>query len=338
MKPRVVVFMGGETAHANASRQSGAWLCNYIPRSQYDVVPVEVMPDGQWKVPLGNLPKSGNVARAIDMIFQATLPKEAKHALARIMEKPVHYFTTLLRGKGGDDGALHGLGSMLDVRVTGSNRTAMQTAFHKGQMLHALSHVAPTPHSEVILHDDNLENIEEDIWSSFIPPFFIKPIHGAGSHGVIRVQAFKDLRNAIMDAKEKKIDLLAQELAPGLELAVTVYTDANGTLHALPPTIVTPKAASYYDYHTKQNDNGAHFHPVHETDSALVQQAEYIAEDVYRTLRMNGIATIDMMAHDGAVDVLDVNTVPSFHSASPIHHQLKHAGIHPEQFLAGLFE
>ena len=117
-----------------------------------------------------------------------------------------------------------------------------------------------------------------------------------------------------------------------------VQTDANGKLHALPPTVVTPKAASYYDYRTKQNDNGAHFHPVHETDSALVQQAEYIAEDVYRSLRMNGIVTIDMMAHDGAVDVLDVNTIPSFHSASPIHHQLKHAGIHPENFLSGLFE
>ncbi len=338
MKPRVVVFTGGEAHHADISKQSGAWLCTYLPRSKYDVVPVEVLPDGQWKVPLGQLPKSGNVARAMDMIFQATLPKDPKSALARLLEKPVHFFTTLLRGKGGDDGSLHGLGSMLDIRVAGSPRTAMHTTFHKDRLLRSLSHIAPTPHSQMIMHDDSLEDIEEDIWSSFIPPFFIKPVHGAGSHGVVKVRAFKDLRNAILDAKQKNIDLLVQEMAPGLELAITMYADARGKLHTLPPTIITPKAASYYDYAAKQNINGAHFHPVHETDTSVIHQAEQIAQDVYRSLRLGGIATIDMIANDGAVDVLDVNTVPSFHAASPIHHQLKHAGIHPEQFLDGLFD
>lgn len=336
MRPRIVVFTGGQEEHAKSSRESGTWMCQYIPRSKYDVTPVEVTHDGQWKVPLGSLPKGGDVARTLEMLFQATAPQDPKQALERLLHKPVDSIITLMRGKGGDDGAMHSMGDMLGIRVAGSGHHVSQNAFNKHRFAHTLSSVAPTPHSQLVRHTQTNEDTARSLWGEFIAPFFVKPVHGSGSHGIVRVEHFDDLHTALQRAKTANQDVLVQEYRPGLELSVTLYIDTKGVLRALPPTIITPKFSSFYDYAGKQHDNGAHFHNVHESDSSLVEQAQAIAHEVYETLGCSGIATVDMIANDGAIDVLELNTIPSFHTSSPIHHQLRHAGIHPENLISSL--
>ncbi len=337
MRPRIVVFMGGQAEHANTSHESGSWVCQYIPRSKYDVTPVSVTHDGQWKVPMGSLPKSGDTARTIDMLFAATAPQDPKKAMERVLHKPVDSIITLMRGKGGDDGAMHALGDVLGIRVAGSGHHTSQRAYNKHHFAHAVSDIVPTPYAKIVRHTDLQEDLAEDIWSEFIPPFFIKPVHGSGSHGVIRIMQLEELQQALANAQEEKRDILVQEYRPGLELSVTIYSDRSGALRALPPTVITPKLASFYDYHEKQRNAGAQFHNVHATDSFLTQQAQAIAQEVYESMDCKGIATVDMIAHDGAVDVLELNTIPSFHTSSPIHHQLRQASMHPEQLLHSLF-
>jgi D-alanine-D-alanine ligase len=336
MRPRIVVFTGGQEEHASVSRESGTWACQYIPRSQYDVTPVEVTHTGEWKVPMGTLPKGGDITRTMEMLFKATTPQEPKKALERLLNKPVDSIITLMRGKGGDDGAMHSMGNLLGIHVAGSGHHTNHTTFNKHRFAHAVSGIAPTPHSYLVRHKETMEDTARRIWSEFITPFFVKPLHGAGSYGIVRVDKFSDLEHAITEAKQAKKDVLIQEYRPGLELSVTVYSDTKDAIHTLPPTIITPKTASFYDYHGKQRSSGAHFHSIHKSDSTLTEQAEAIAQDVYESLGCKGIATVDMIANDGAMDVLELNTIPSFHSASPIHHQLKQAGMHPERLIASL--
>lgn len=336
MRPRIVVFTGGQAEHAASSHESGTWLCQYIPRSQYDVVPVEVTQDGRWKVPLGSLPKGGDIARTIHMLFQATAPQDPKKALERLLSKPVDSIITLLRGKGGDDGAMHSLGDMLGITVAGSPQRTSNQTFNKHHFAHAIRHIAPTPHAKLLRHNEHAEDIARTIWSEFIAPFFVKPVYGSGSHGISRIENFEDLHTALIEAKEQQKDVLVQEYMPGLELSVTIYSGKNGAPISLPPTIITPKAAPFYNYHEKQRENGAHFHSVHESDSSLANQAEAIAQEVYKSLGCEGIATVDMIANNGAIDVLELNTVPSFHNSSPIHHQLKQARMHPEKLIRSL--
>lgn len=311
-------------------------MCQYIPRSKYDVTPVEVTHNGEWKVPMGTLPKGGDIARTMEMLFKATTPQDPKKALERLLNKPVDSIITLLRGKGGDDGAMHHMGNLLGIRVAGSDHHTTHATFNKHRFNHAISGIAPTPYSQLVRHIESMEDTARNIWSEFITPFFVKPVHGSGSHGIVRVENFADLERAIASAKETKKDVLVQEYRPGLELSVTVYLDEKGAIHALPPTIITPKSSSFYDYQGKQQSTGAHFHSISESDSALTQQAEAIAQEVYESLGCSGIATVDMIANDGSIDVLELNTVPTFHSASPIHHQLKQAGMHPEHLISSL--
>lgn len=325
--------MGGQEEHAHTSSQSGSWMCQYIPRSKYDVTPVSVTHNGKWKVPLGTLPSSGNVARTLDMLTSVTPAQEPSEAIHRLFTRPVDSIITLLRGRGGDDGALHAMGDMLNVRVAGSNYHTSQLASHKGRFSHALRDIAPGPYTRHIPHTMATEELEDELRAEHTPPFFIKPAMGAGSHGVIHVQNNADLTHALKACKKQPYDMVIQEALPGMELAVTVFSDASGKISTLPPTIITPKGASFYDYHSKRRDGGAHFHSVHESDKFIIQQAQEIARDVYEGLHCKGIATIDMIADGNTIDVLELNTIPSFHTASPIHHQLKAAGMHPEQLV-----
>src|SRR5690349_7385596 len=127
-KPHVVVFYGGTSGNQDLSRESGAWFCEYVPRSKYQITPIEILPDGQWKVPLGSLPTSGSVRRMMEKLSDGVRPLPAGEALQRLLNRPVDGFMSLMRGVGGDDGATHSLGHMLHVPVVGSPmHTAQQT-------------------------------------------------------------------------------------------------------------------------------------------------------------------------------------------------------------------
>lgn len=337
MRPRIVVFMGGEAQHANTSSQSGTWVCQYIPRSQYDVTPVHVTHDGKWKVPLGTLPKTGHVGRTLDMLFSATPPQEPNKTLERLFTRPVDSIITLLRGKGGDDGALHAWGDMLKIPVMGSGHATSQIASDKHRFSHIVRDIAPVPYSRLLRHTMQPEEIADELRGEFMPPFFIKPVAGAGSHGIIHVQSERDISTATRALQKNPQDVVLQEQLPGSELTVTVYPNSKGLLATLPPTIVTPKGASFFDYHSKQREHGAHFHSVHESDTSVIQQAQEIARDVYMSLGCSGVATVDMVANGNVIDVLELNTIPTFHPGSPIHHQLQTAGMHPEEFVRSAY-
>ncbi len=333
MRPRIVVFMGGQKEHAFASSQSGTWACQYIPRSQYDVTPVHITPDGQWKVPLGTLPKTGDVTRTIDMLASITYPQEPTQAMERLFARPVDSIITLLRDKGGDDGAMHSMGDLLNIRVAGSGHHTSHIASDKHRFSHAIRDIASTPYARFIPRTMSAEILEDELRGEFVPPFFIKPAIGAGSHGMIHVQSEKDIARTIRELQKSPCDIVVQETVPGMELTVTVFSDAKHVLHTLPPTVITPKGSSFYDYHSKQRENGAHFHSVHTSDETVLEQAQEIARDVYASLGCSGIATVDMIANGHNIDVLELNTIPTFHTASPIHHQLTSEGMHPEQLI-----
>ncbi len=336
MKPRVVVFYGGDAEHANSSRESGAWICRYIPKSEYDVTPVAVTPDGLWKVPLGSLPKIGNSKRAMDMLAEATPAQDPTQAFDRLLNRPIDSIITVLRGRGGDDGSMHSFGELMHLPVTGSNAHASKLAHNKHHFAHAISDIAPTPYSQVIKKQTPKYDIGTTLRSFFTIPFFIKPVHGAGSHDVMHVRSQQDLEQAIQHIHESLDDSLIQEQRNGDEISITVYRTKNGNITSLPASIVTPRNSSFFNYDTKQTGHDNLFYHNHDEYSSIIRQAETIARDVYESLGCNGIATVDMIADNGAVDVLELNTIPTFTSGTPIIHQLRHAGMHPEVFLKNL--
>jgi D-alanine-D-alanine ligase-like ATP-grasp enzyme len=212
-KPRIIVFYGGSAGNFDLSAETGRWICQYIPRHTYDVVPVEVTADGKWKVPLGSLPRTGPIGRTFQMLSKAVRALSPAKALERLMHRPVHGFVTVVRGRGGDDGSLHSLGQALHVPVVGSPHSTCQITSNKHLFSHAVSEIANTPFTHRFRGGVPVETIIDDIRDQFLPPLFIKPACEEGSYGIEHVGSIDELASAISKAHHSGDILLQEKLA-----------------------------------------------------------------------------------------------------------------------------
>lgn len=327
-KPHVVVFFGGTPGNHDLSRESGEWFCEYAPRSKYQVTPVEVTLDGQWKVPLGSLPTVGPVKRMMAGLSQALRPLSPKDALQRLASRPISAFLTLLRGPGGDDGAMHSLGKVLSTPVMGSPLSASQHTSNKHIFHNLIGQITSTPHAHHVKKHVTEEQALKDIANTVSYPFFLKPSSQEGSIGVSYVDSVNELLPAFRTAREHG-DVLVQEHQRGQELSVTVVEGNNGRLYTLPTTLIIPRKAPFYDHLAKRRLGRATFHTPNVQDNVVIQEAEEIARDVFQEMGCRGLATIDMIAGDNGINVLEVNTVPTFTQFTPLIYQLKSANMHP---------
>lgn len=335
-KPRVIVFYGGPTSNFDLSSETGQWVCEYIPRAKYDVTPVEVTADGHWKVPLGNLPRSGSVKRAMEMLSQAIQPLAPSKALERLLDRPVDSLVTVVRGQGGDDGSLHSLGHALHIPVAGSPQNACQQTSNKHIFAQAVADITNTPYTRKFRKKSSSEEIIEEIREQFMPPFFVKPATQEGSFGIEYVESLDQLASAVHRARDNDDDLLLQEKLTGTEFSVTAYEDEQGKIHVLPTTVVVPQKTAFYDHMAKRRPGRVALHTPRTQDNAVLREAEIIARDIYEELGCSGLVTIDMMAHDTGIDTIEVNTIPTFTEMTPLKHQFKASGIHPTRVFDGI--
>jgi len=327
-RPQVVVFYGGLPGNHDLSQATGRWVCYYLPRSRYDVTPVEVTTDGKWKVPLGSLPRSGPVKRTMDMLSRAVRSLVPSRALERLLARPVDVLMTVVRGRGGDDGSVHSLGQSLAIPVVGSPHSTCQQTWNKHVFAQVVGEVANTPYTRRFRHGIPIEEVVAVARDQFMPPLFVKPATQEGSVGVEYVDNVDQLAAAVRRSGQEG-DVLLQERRPGTEVAVTLVEDDQGKIHALPPTIIVPQKAAFYDQLAKRRPGRVALHTPATFDNPVMAEAQVIAREVYDELGCRGMVTVDMIAGDGLVDVLEVNTVPVIAEQMPLKHQLKAAGLHP---------
>lgn len=329
LKPHVVVFFGGHAGNADLSSQSALWFGTYVPRGKYQVTPVQIMPDGTWKVPLGSLPKTGPIQAMWQRLFEAIRPLSPAKALERLMSRPIDLLMTFVRGKGGDDGSLHLLGQTLQLPVFGSPASVAQIASNKHLSMQTIGDMTGVPFTKLYKPHMPAEEIVDDMTGYGLPhSFFVKPLIEEGSFGIVKAQGKQGLLEAIGQTRERG-DFVIQEDIPGTELSVTLYEDALGRLQALPATIIVPKKAAFYDHLAKRRAGRALLHTPNSQDNVVIAEAESIARDIWAQLGCRDIASFDMVAGKDAVDVLEVNTVPTFTSATPPIGQFKAGAIHP---------
>ncbi|MEX1997842.1 MAG: ATP-grasp domain-containing protein [Candidatus Andersenbacteria bacterium] len=334
-KPHIVVFFGGTSDSHDLSQETGYWVCNYIPRSKYRVTPVRVTPEGTWQVPLGGLPQQGSVDRMLEMLFASVRPVPAALGMQRLLHHPVAAMMTTVRGPGGDDGSLHTLGSTLGIPVVGSNSATCQQTSHKQLCAIALDDIVATPYSLYFRRSKPDEEIAQEVRDVLMPPFFVKPTAEEGSAGVYEVQSLEELAPAIRIAKTKG-DILVQERAPGTEITVTVVEDERGKSLILPPTLVVPKAATFYDELAKRRQGRVVLHTPDPASNRILWEAQALAQDVYDQLGCRGYASVDMVTHDHGIQLLEVNTIPTLTSLTPLRQQLQAAHLHPTTFIDSL--
>ncbi|MDP3997290.1 MAG: ATP-grasp domain-containing protein [bacterium] len=336
-KPHVVIFFGGEEASRDLSQETGYWACQYIPRDKYQVTPVHVLANGSWQVPLGSLPQQGPVDRMMSMLFKSLRALSPAEGLQRVLARPVAAMMSVIRGRGGDDGALQGMGRSLLIPVVGSSASACQQTANKHAFNSRIDDMASTPMTMYFSAKKSPQEITEEVRAMMMPPIFVKPNNQEGSFGIEEVGDLDNLSAAVNRAVRHG-DVLVQERARGTEISLSLVENEQGRLTVLPATIVVPKHATYYDQLAKRRPGRVKLYTDKQDDNVLVAEAEAIARDVYERLGLRGYATVDLVADDDSLDLLEVNTVPTLTAATPLRAQLAAGGVHPGAFFDGLIK
>ncbi len=331
-RPHVAVFFGGQAGSYDLSCETGQWLCHYLPRSKYRITPVRITPRGKWQVPLGSLPRQGPVRKILKNLFRTVRAVPPARGLERLLRSPVKVMMTLARGKNGDDGSLHGLGGSLDIPVAGPAQRVCQQTADKYVCGRRLDAVAASPEGRRFRRFEPAEQIADEAQNAFMPPLFVKPVSQESSYGTVEVYGREQLLPAVR-AAQKLGDVLVQPRSPGTEIVYTLFDDARGRIHRLPPTAVAPRqTATYYDYLAKRRPGRVDLRTPPADHDQIPDEAEELARDVYEELDCRGPVTMDIMVDEESAELLDVNTIPSFTDHTPLKHQLKAAGIHPSLF------
>ncbi len=224
-----------------------------------------------------------------------------------------------LHGPGGEDGALQGALHWLGMPYTGSGVMASSLAMDKvrsKQLFRAAG--LPTPAYTVISDRAHAVLALDELGL----PLILKPAGQGSSVGMSKVFEPDDLNEAVELALSFGEPALAEECIVGSEMTVAVLQG-----EALPSICIeTPRV--FYDYRAKyESERTKYGCPGTSSDAEESRYAE-LAVAAFQLLGCTGWGRVDFMTgHDGAPQILEVNTVPGMTSHSLVPMAAKQSGI-----------
>lgn len=211
-----------------------------------------------------------------------------------------------IHGTFGEDGELQRVLDARGVAYTGEGEEGSRLAFDKIESkIRFEERGVPTPKFETLANAANGERPQMS------PPFVVKAPREGSSVGIYIVKTPEEIDGALREGARLSSRLLIEEFVAGRELTVGVLGDL-----ALPIIEILPKEG-FYDFNNKYpflnpQAHGAATHtcPAH-LDAATTQRVQELALAAHRALDLEVYSRVDfLLAEDGRLVVLEVNTIP----------------------------
>jgi len=276
---RVAVVMGGLSAEREVSLHTGAGVLAALRERGWDAVEIDWRPG-------------------------TSLPRLLDDAGAQVVWNALH-------GTWGEDGAVQGLCSCMQLPCTGSGVLASALAMDKILSKRIFeSHGVPTPRWRVLPHADGGPEADEGL-AAWPLPFVIKPANEGSSVGVSIVETRDDIAPALATARQFHGPVLVEDYIAGTEVFVGIL---NGRV--LGSVEVRP-ATRFYDYEAKYKRSDTQYLIPPQLPAAVIDRAEQLGLAAYQALGCTGHARPDLrISTAGEPFVLEVNTLPGMTGTS----------------------
>ena len=275
---RIAVVMGGLSAEREVSLNTGAGVVKALQDKQWDVVGID------WK---------------------------PGTSLARMLEDAnVVAVWNALHGTYGEDGAIQGLCTCMQIVCTGSGILASVLAMDKVISKRIFeSNGVPTPRWTLLSHEPAADDLDKV--AGFALPFVVKPANEGSSVGVSIVENLAELPAALASARRHHGPVIIEDYIAGTEVFVGILDDrVLGSVEVRP-------AGKFYDYEAKYKRNDTTYLLPPELPRAVVDLVEHHALAAYRALGCSGHARPDVrVTSAGEPYVLEVNTLPGMTATS----------------------
>lgn len=209
----------------------------------------------------------------------------------------------IIHGTFGEDGELQAILDARGVPYTGEGAAGSRLAFDKIETKIFFDRAGVPTAKWSIIAEGELPRFEF--------PYVVKAPRQGSSVGVHIVKSEADLAPALEDCFRYGSRTLVEEFFRGRELTVGILGDS-----AL-PVVEIVAGEGFYDYQHKYTKGASQYFvpaPLDETQTRAVQEAALAA---HRALGLEVYSRVDvLLAPDGAMSVLEINTIPGMTETS----------------------
>jgi len=314
---RIVGVVAGnenEDEHQNSIKDGLKIVQAIIDFGKLDACLIEITQEGPWK-----LHKGTDVAEVDKLMFYAKIDG--------IRVKP-EVVLIQAKGKVGESGELQEYFDNMQIPFSNSGVFQARTTFNKfecGSVLRSAG--LPVVRSLLVKQE---EDIDEDFTGRVTKligmPCFVKPNKSGDAQGITKVSESVELSAAVETARRFDNEVIIESaIIQGTEVTCTVHdVTVDDMLEALPVTEITHSGEYFHSCHPQPNTEIST--PTKTLRGEVAAEIIKIAKLAYRTLKLTGIASIDMIVQDELPIIIEVNSVPSIAPNSLVERQVK-AGL-----------
>ena len=303
MKRKIAIIAGGDSSEHDVSLRSAASIKSWLDPEQYDAEIVEL--------------------QGADL-----------KTLNRITEFDYAYIT--IHGTPGENGLLQGFLDIMHIPYSCCGVLAAAMTFNKYTCNHYLKQFGITISPSILLRKGCVRPTAEEIIMEVGLPCFIKSNVGGSSFGCTKVKILEDVEPAIAAAFKEGDEVICEAFMQGTEITCGVYKTSQRRV-ALPITEVVT-SNEFFDYNAKYNGQVQEITPARIPDSTR-DAVQALTLKIYDILGCHGIIRTDyIIAPDGTIQLLEVNTTPGMTATSFIPQQVRAAGMEMRDVLTEIIE
>lgn len=306
-KIRLALLSGGVSTEREVSLNSGNQVYEALDKEKYEIIRYD---------PKFDLPKLVNDAQKIDAAL------------------------IILHGPFGEDGTVQGLLDLLDIPYQGAGVLGSAVAMNKltAKELYDANDI-PTP--EYLSYDKKEFQAGKISIAHAVDtlglPLVVKPACAGSSVDMTIVKEEKDIDAAIKKGFDHDDTLIIEKYIKGLELTCGVL--GNQELEALPAIEIIPgDSHEFFDYEAKYVAGETEEICPARIDAGLTAKVQDLAARAHKALFLKGYSRTDMILRDGALFVLETNTIPGMTATSLYPQSAKEAGYSFSALLDRLIE
>ena len=312
MKRKIAIIAGGDSSEHDVSLRSAASIKGWLDPERYDAEIVEL--------------------QGADL-----------KTLNKIAEFDYAYVT--IHGTPGENGLLQGFLEMMHIPYSCCGVLAAAMTFNKYTCNHYLAPFGIKISPSILLRKGGngewrMVNGERPTAQKVVDevglPCFIKSNVGGSSFGCTKVKTIEEVEPAIEAAFREGNEVICEALMVGTEITCGVYKTSKRSV-ALPITEVVT-SNEFFDYDAKYNGQVQEITPARIPD-ATRDAVQALTLKIYDILGCKGIIRTDyIIAPDGTIQLLEVNTTPGMTATSFIPQQVRAAGMEMRDVLTEIIE
>lgn len=242
-----------------------------------------------------------------------------------LAKKKIQFAFIALHGEFGEDGGIQSGLEAMKIPYTGSGPVASGIAMDK-DLSKKIFRQAGVPTPEWTIVPQNLIDHDETMARAIAllkrGPVFVKPIDQGSAIGAAPAKNHTQLKKTIRDCLKYSSTALVERYIKGREITVGILGET-----ALPVVEIVPEHR-FYDFHSKYAKGGSRHLVPAPIAPPLMEKAKAIALRAFRSLKCSVYGRVDILLPPrGAMQVLEVNTIPGMTSTSLLPDAARAAGI-----------